>query len=288
MEINGYKLTSTLTCDKSGFSKWGFAQKDGREYFIKQFLSPVFPLNRELLSEEQIKSKTLTCKKFAEEKSEIYKAIAQCSNGNIVPILNFFRFKSHYYIVTEKINARPLTAEEFLTMSDSQKMIITKIIVYSVGLLHDKGILHGDIKPDNFMFSKSSGGIYTAKLIDFDGSFFAHRPPVRRDRMQGDTVYYSPETYLYIAGESDEMTTRADVFSVGALLHLIWTGELPWFDKNEYDYLFEAVLSDAKIGILRTIPPGLALIINQMLNKNPMKRPSLTSVFLALDKIKVD
>ncbi len=285
MEINGYKLLAPLTCTKSGFSKWGFAQKDGKEFFIKEFLAPIYPINTELLSEEQVNSKIRICKKFAEEKSRIYRAISECSNGNIVPILQFFRSKSHYYIVTDKIYAKPLDIENINMMSPAQKLILTKIVTYSLSQLHSKGIIHGDIKLDNLMFSKSEKGVYTAKLIDFDSSFFVDSPPKNRDDFQGDMLYLAPESYLYMIGETDRVTTKADVFAMGILLHLLWSGELPYIDKNEYDYIFEAVLNDEKLGILRTIPVPIAVIINQMLDKNPNNRPSLSSVFMALAKI---
>ena len=46
MIINDYELTSELTNANSGFSKWGFAVKNGREYFIKELISPVYPVGR--------------------------------------------------------------------------------------------------------------------------------------------------------------------------------------------------------------------------------------------------
>lgn len=287
MEINGYTLNAPLTCDKSGFSKWGFAKRGGEEYFIKEFLAPIYPVNHELLSDEQIERKIRICKKFEVEKSRLYRAISECSNGNIVPVAQFFRHKSHYYIITEKINAKKLAIEDIKAMPLGQKLIITKIIAYSVGLLHSKGIVHGDIKPDNLLFSKSPNGIYTAKLIDFDSSFFADNPPKNNEDFQGDMIFLAPESYLYMAGEIDKITTKADVFALGVLFHLFWSGELPYIDKTQYDYVFEAVLSDEKVGILRDIPQSIAVIIHQMLDKNPNNRPSLSSVFMALAKIEL-
>ncbi len=285
MEINGYILDKPLSCDKSGFSKWGFAKRGGQEFFLKEFLSPIYPVCRDELSDEQVESKIKICKKFEAEKSRIYHAISECASGNIVPIAQFFRHKSHYYIVTEKINAKPLSIEDINRMSDNQKLIITKIICYSLSLLHGKGIIHGDLKPDNLLFSKSERGIYTAKLIDFDASFFVDNPPKNSDEFQGDMIYLAPESYLYMAGEMDKITTKADVFALGILLHLFWSGEMPYFDKSEYDYVFEAVLSGEKLGILRDIPRPIAIIIKQMLECEPDNRPSLSSVFMALAKI---
>ena len=36
MVINGYTLTTELQNANSGFSKWGFGTKNGKEYFIKE------------------------------------------------------------------------------------------------------------------------------------------------------------------------------------------------------------------------------------------------------------
>ena len=44
MKINEYELEGSLTADNSGFSKWGFARKNGRRYFNKEFLSRVYPI----------------------------------------------------------------------------------------------------------------------------------------------------------------------------------------------------------------------------------------------------
>ncbi len=286
MDINGYVLTAPLKCDKSGFSKWGFAEKNGKEVFIKEFLSPVYPPGGSLFTPEQREAKIALCKKFETEKSRLYQAINDCSNGNIMTILEFFRCRSHYYVVTEKVNARPLTPENLGAMSPEQKLLITKIIVYSLSMLHSRGVVHGDIKPDNVLFAKSPTGVYTAKLIDFDSSFFADNPPENNDDFQGDMLYLSPEGYLYMDGTIDYITTKADVFSLGIMLHLLWSGELPWIDKNEYDYIFEAVLSGGTVGILRSIPRNIAIIIKQMLSLNPEKRPALSSVFMALAKVR--
>lgn len=60
MEINGYRITHDLTNDNSGFSKWGFGDKGGVSYFIKEFLSPVYPLDSTAMSPDQLeKSRTL-------------------------------------------------------------------------------------------------------------------------------------------------------------------------------------------------------------------------------------
>lgn len=47
--INGYVIDGDLKTDNSGFSKWAFAKKNGCDYFIKEFLAPVYPVDESLL-----------------------------------------------------------------------------------------------------------------------------------------------------------------------------------------------------------------------------------------------
>lgn len=288
MEINGYKILSPLRENEKGISKWGFAEKDGEEYFIKEFLSPVFPAERESLSEKEIEERINLCRKFQEERSRLYRAVSECVSGNIVPVYQFFRQGEHYYITTDKIDANPLPIEEMKKMSPYQKLLITRIIAYSLGLLHSRGIVHGDIKPKNLLFSKSQSGIYTAKLIDFDSSFFVDNPPKDKGKFKGNLIYLAPESYLYLKGKEEKITQKADVFSLGILLHLFWGGELPIFSREKYDYAFEAVLDGEELDFSREIPRGITVVLNQMLKKNPNDRPSLSSVFMALAKINFD
>ena len=42
-EIKGYRLTRELSNENAGMCQWGFAEKDGFEFFIKQFLKPKYP-----------------------------------------------------------------------------------------------------------------------------------------------------------------------------------------------------------------------------------------------------
>ena len=71
--INGYRLLGELVNTNSGFARWGFAKKDGIVVFIKEFLSPVYPLDATVLSKEQILRKRGICNEFEAKKRKFYK-----------------------------------------------------------------------------------------------------------------------------------------------------------------------------------------------------------------------
>lgn len=283
--INGYVLIGEFRTDNSGSARWGFACCDGQEVFIKEFLSPVYPVETSVIPPNIVKSRIKLCENYVASKEKLYASLNKCNTGNVVGILDFFRFGAKYYIITEKINSISLTIEEISKMSIAQKHLICKIIIYSVKSLHDNHIVHCDIKHDNILFKKTSSGKYVAKLIDFDASFLEDDPPNSDDELHGDMVYYAPESVKYMMKETNYIDTKIDVFALGLLFHQYFTGELPYFDLDSYDYAFEAVLDDYVLISNKSIPQEYAAIINSMLNADPSERPNLSEVFEQFAKL---
>lgn len=280
--INGYELIGELKNDNSGYSKWGFARKNGQKFFIKEFLSPIYPLDDSGLSEELLRKKRDICKQFEYEKRVFYNELNKCGTGNVVTITDFFRSGSKYYMVTEQVDAVAIMPSEVAKMPFEQKLLMLKTIAYSVSFLHMNGIVHGDIKADNILFKRTHMGFYTAKLIDFDSSFLESKPPESDEDFQGDMVYFAPESFLFIAEEGGELTTKIDIFALGILFHQYLTGELPGFDRENYDYVFEAVLDGCEVTVDSSIPGYIQRLISSMLNENPEKRPDSREVFSIL------
>lgn len=283
--INGYILIGEFRTDNSGSARWGFAHRDGQEVFIKEFLSPVYPAETSVIPPNIVKSRIKLCENYVASKRKLYDSLNKCNTGNVVGILDFFRFGAKYYIITEKINSISLTIEEISKMPTEQKHLICKIIIYCVKSLHDNHIVHCDIKHDNILFKKTVSGKYVAKLIDFDASFLEDNPPDSDDELHGDMVYYAPESVRYMMKEINHIDTKIDIFALGLLFHQYFTGELPYFDSSLYDYAFEAVLDDCVLVSDESIPLEYAEIINDMLKANPNERPDLNRIFEEFTKI---
>ena len=284
MLINGYKLITELKSDNSGFAKWGFAEKDGIQVFIKQFLTPVYPIDKTVLSDEQINAKINICEQFEKEKKAFYEKLSQCTTGNIITVFDFFRFESKYYVITEKVETKSLTPKEIANLSTEKKILIIKTILYNIGVLHKNGIVHADIKPNNVMIKETVKGFYTAKLIDFDSGFLENSVSIQTNT-EGDLVYFSPEAYMVMAGNENaqwKLTHKMDIFALGIMFHQYLTGNIPEFDKSEYDYIFEAVLDGDEILLDKTLNNDLRAIIRSMLNANPDDRPEASQIFKML------
>lgn len=282
MMINGYKVEKALMADNSGFSKWGFAEKDGRQYFIKEFLSPVYPMYVNVLTKEQVERKKELCKKYENRMKKLYSAINDSSDGNIVRIEQFFRYGSKYYITTEKIDS--VKEEIVFRQPMSVKIRICRALLHTVMGLHEKGIVHSDIKAENILYKKLSSGSLTAKLIDFDNCFWEYDPPKNEEEIHGDMWYMAPEVFRIISEERGKPDSAMDVFALGLVFHQILTGKRVQFDRKKYSYPFEALLNGDTLCCDTSTPTEMRPLLTSMLEKDPKKRIRLRDAWMFFEK----
>ena len=284
MKIRGYTLIGELKNDNSGYAKWGFAKKDGQEVFIKQFLTPIYPLDASVISEKQFQQKIDICKTFERDKRDFYYKLNHTITGNVVIVTEFFREGSKYYIITEKIDVKMKEPSEIAIMSLEQKLIIAKVILHCIDKLHKNGIVHNDLKPDNILLKETQSGMLTPKIIDFDSGFLRGMPPQIGEDLQGDPIYLAPESFLFLAEKVNVLTRKVDIFALGIILHQYFCGELPSFDRKRYNYLFEFVLDDNIPIISVTMPSYIRELLAKMLDKHPARRPTASEAFAVLTK----
>lgn len=281
--IGEYTLTQPLTSNRSGFSKWGFCVREGKEYFIKEFLNPVYPLDTIKIDYEVRQRKIKQCVEWFKEKKKIYQNITISQSGNLVPPLELFRHESHFYLVTEKVSEASMDCQEISHFDLEHKLVLIKVLANSFSRLSDNNVVHADVKLDNLLIKQTNAGFFTIKVIDFDASYLASNPPAG-DEIQGDLVYLAPETFLAMIDEPTTLSPKVDVFAMGIVFHQLFCGEIPKFD-SEYDYVYEAVLNDAELILNKDIPDKYRLLISYMLKKDPKERFSMQQVKAALKAI---
>lgn len=275
--IRGYTLLGELTTQDAGFCKWGFCTKDGREFFIKEFLAPVYPTDTDGLSEKIVNRKRKICSDFFNRKSRYYEKLLNCRTGNNILVRQFFRHESKFYIVTDKVESDGTDPALIASLPREKKEALTRSLLYSIARLHSAGLIHADLKPDNILLKRTQDGYYTAKIIDFDAGFIVGEVP---DDLQGDFVYLSPEANLKIQGKDVEITEKIDIFALGIILHQYWCGKLPSINEK-YNYIFEAAHLGDEIKLDENVPADLRRIIARMLSADPALRPSASQILHA-------
>ncbi len=279
--LHGYSLITPFTSENSGTARWCFAKRDGREYFIKEFISPTFPEGVSL-PQEIIQTREAICRMFEQEKQKLYGELQAADNGNIVPVVHFFRDGCKYYAVAHRVRALDTPIENaYDVLGDSARLTLVKTIAYNLMRVHKAGIVYADLRPANLMLKSTCNGSITVKIIDFDNSFFESCPPEDPDDIHGDPVFFAPETYLALCEEEVTLTRKLDVFALGILFHLIMTGELPVIDEK-YHYIYECVMDGETPELSDSLTPKHRELIYSMLKANPDARPSCVEVFASL------
>lgn len=281
--IDGYELTQDWGTKGAGTSRWAFAMKDGREYFIKEFPSPIFPTSPDL-PEAVIERKRNLCYRFYATKKRLYDEIAKCGDKNIIGMKDFFPYNAKYYLVTEKVKDSGVSMKEISELPEETKLRLLLKLASSMERLQERKIVHADIKPSNIMLQKDKRGELIPKIIDFDAGYLEGlQPPA--DKMGGDFAYLAPETCQYMCGEEVQLTTKVDVFATGIIFHQYMTGVAPEFeiieqvdDAGNKQETAEPKLSDQ-------LTSAMKQLIGGMLLSDAKRRTSMSDVVKKLQGI---
>lgn len=278
-KLGKYELAGSLTNQNAGYSVWGFGKKNGKDYFIKQFVEQKYPANDTVSSPERLAKKIKACECFEQRKKALYHMLNENTDGNAVRVEEFFRIESKYYISMRKIESLHWDVADVAKLSNDEIRRLCAIIAHGVASLHKGRLIHADLKPDNVLFMKTNIGSTTAKIIDFDSGFLETDPPGPGETIVGDFHYFSPEACRSIWGEDVELTCKMDVFALGVLFHQYFTSELPGFNTAESSYSGEAAAKGEILGVSDELPDDIRELLTQMLNNDPKQRPTATEVF---------
>jgi serine/threonine protein kinase len=161
----------------------------------------------------------------------------------------------------EYIKRKPLTVPQI--------MRIGREIAKGLAAAHEKGLVHRDIKPANLWLDATAKG--RVKILDFGLARLVEEDIqlTQEGAILGTPAYMSPEQ---AAGKP--ASARSDLFSLGAVLYRLCTGQRPFHGKNTLAILHALATENPKpIAELNPdVPPAFAELIMQMLEKDPARR----------------
>jgi len=139
-------------------------------------------------------------------------------------------------------------------------------VAQALAVAHGAGVVHRDVKPENVMLHR--GGVL--KLTDFGiAQLLDAQSMTTTGQVLGSPGHMAPEQI-----EGKECDPRTDLFSLGTVLYLLTTGELPFTGKNPHQVLkriMEGRYADPLL-VRASIGAPLARIIARCLELDPDKR----------------
>lgn len=210
------------------------------------------------------------------------KAIAALSHPGIVTIYEADSYGSIFFLVTEYVpgqslgdwlheNQSPLEAKTAAGLAAS--------LADAVQHAHSRGVLHRDIKPANVLLDESGESIShnnlasIAKLTDFGLAKFAAETEqyTQSGTIVGSPMYMAPEQ---IRSAKDGIDFRSDVYSLGAVLYELLTGQPPFSGETVIDVISAVQEKEPTPprSIHPRIPSDLESVCLKCLEKNPNSR----------------
>lgn len=248
--LSGHKIAGEIGSGGMGRVLLAFDDALGRKVAIKT------------LSDRYAGDPLLRARFMAEARS-----MARVTHPHIARIYSLGPPEEPPHFVMEYLEGAPLTRAAALLTFEQRAELMHKVAL-AVEFLHQQGMLHRDLKPANILV----GPDLEPKLLDFGLALDlggAERLS-RAGEVAGTPEYLSPEQ----AAGAAALDARSDVFSLGAVLYELLTGQPPFRADTVSDLLRRIREQDPVLPrrIDAAVPRDLQNICLQALEKDPARR----------------
>ena len=217
------------------------------------------------------------------------KAIGRVKHPSIVGIFDLGQAEDGSpFLVLELLDGEPLNTriQREGSIEPETLLDVCSGVSRALDLAHQQGIVHRDMKPANVFLHRTSTGGLVGKILDFGiskvltstGTNFSL---TKTGTVVGSPAYMSPEQ----AAGRDDIDGRADVWSLGVVLHEALTGALPHEAPN-YNALMVRILTQDVPPIAARKPdlaPVVCEIVDACLQRDRDKRPTAGQLSSLLD-----
>src|SRR3954470_9979525 len=162
---------------------------------------------------------------------------SKLTHPNTVTLFDYGETEGIYFIAMELLKGRTLSdvVRQEGALSQERAIHIAQQVCRSLSEAHTQGVIHRDLKPANVMLLQQRHELDFAKVLDF-GLVKFFTDGVEGQTHQGTFVgtphYVSPEQ-----ARDEQPDPRSDVYSLGILLYLMLTGQVPFHAASAVEVL---------------------------------------------------
>ena len=263
LDNDRYIVGKVLSYNGEGASYIGYDTMTSSKVVIHEYMPDKLCSRTKQSPKVMVKTDSLNkYKTYMSEYAELNKSLSRMRTlSHLVPAIDMFAENNTMYAISKYVEG--ITLKKFLQgngdrLSWEQIKKIFPPIFTTLSLIHNSGIIHGGICPDNIIVTPKG----ELKLIGF--SISAAR--VENSDLSSELYpgYAAPEQY----NSMDWLGTWTDVYAIAAVLYRMLTGVLPpnAFSRKQADNIID--LSQMSIDI----PQNVSRVIMQALRVNPETR----------------
>uniref|UniRef100_A0A671FZ38 non-specific serine/threonine protein kinase n=1 Tax=Rhinolophus ferrumequinum TaxID=59479 RepID=A0A671FZ38_RHIFE len=199
--------------------------------------------------------------------------LAKMKHPNIVTFFNSFQENNRLFIVMEYCDGgdlmKRINRQRGVLFSEDQ--VLSWFVQISLGLkhIHDRKILHRDIKTQNIFLSKNG---MVAKLGDFGIAKVLNNSMELARTCVGTPYYLSPEIC-----QNKPYNNKTDIWSLGCVLYELCTLKHP-FEGNNLHQLVLKICQAHFVPVSSRFSHDLQSLISQLFQVSPRDRPSINSI----------
>ena len=208
------------------------------------------------------------------------KAASALNHHGIVTIHEVVQFESTVALVMELVEGTPLRGLCGRPMPIPEVLAIGLQIAEALAAAHSRGIIHGDVKPENIVLRPD----HYIKILDFGlaREVTATRMTLGSSPALGTLRYMSPEQ-----ARTQPLTPASDVFSFGLVLYELTTGQHAFAAASPIDTAQGILVKHpaAAASLNPAVPPKLNSLVMAMLAKDALARPTSADIASRLNDL---
>jgi len=195
------------------------------------------------------------------------RAAGRLAHPNIVTVYDVGEEQGQGFLVMELLPGESLAQQlrQRHTLPVAEAVPILEQVAAALDYAHAQGIIHRDVKPANLLFT-AQGAV---KVADFGLAAIQGGSLTSTGHIRGTPCYMAPEQVTGLAVDG-----RADIFSLGAVLYEMLSGERA-FPGDTLSTILYRILHEEPIPLRRlspAFPEAMDVCVRRALAKNPSAR----------------